>query len=133
MDRMKMIETIRADQAAREQETQRANELTAWKATASQAQANVDYYRSIVVAIGELLGPAAHTTDDGVVVPEVLCAKVLELTKARLEALQAIAEVVAPGAYQLSNNPWNCVDQLGEIKRMCMLLGYYNVHIFPTH
>ena len=41
----------------------------------------VDYYRGLVVQIGEQLGIAAKTSDDGSIQQDVLCAKVPELVQ----------------------------------------------------
>lgn len=56
-----------------------------WQKTARQESRNTDYYRGLVVAIGEMFGQEAKTSDDGMVHDEVLCAKVPELV-ARLHA-----------------------------------------------
>ena len=40
---------------------------------------NADYYRRLVVQIGETLGPSAYVADDGSVTADVLCAKVPEI------------------------------------------------------
>lgn len=40
---------------------------------------NTEYYRGIVVKIGELFGPAAYQSDDGSWQEDVLCAKVFDL------------------------------------------------------
>lgn len=59
----------------------------AWLKTAQQNQRNVAYYRGLVVKIGTMMGPDAYRQDDGGRSDAVLCAKVPELVKARLERL----------------------------------------------
>lgn len=56
----------------------------AWHDTALQHCRNEDYYRGLVIKIGEMLGPDAYISDDGSVQQDVLCAKVPELVAARL-------------------------------------------------
>lgn len=52
-----------------------------WVESARQFARNADYYRSLVVQIGELFGEEAKTSDDGSVQHDVLCAKVPELVR----------------------------------------------------
>lgn len=52
-----------------------------WIDSAAMFQRNSDYYRGLVVEIGELFGEEAKTSDDGSVQDGVLCAKVPELVK----------------------------------------------------
>lgn len=71
-------------------------EIDAWIETAGQATANAQWYRGLLVQIGEQLGEAAKTCDDGSKSEDVLVAKVPELVAARLafpkaELLGAIA------------------------------------------
>lgn len=49
-----------------------------WYDTALQHHRNEEYYRGLVVQIGEMLGEAAYTSDDGTRQEDVLCAKVPE-------------------------------------------------------
>jgi hypothetical protein len=53
----------------------------AWEDTAFQEAGNTQYYRDLVVQIGEMLGPEAKTADDGSYMDTVLCAKVPELVE----------------------------------------------------
>lgn len=46
---------------------------------ARQAQRNCDYYRGLVLQIGEMFGEAAFISDDGSKQDSILCAKVPEL------------------------------------------------------
>ena len=57
---------------------------TRWLETAHQHHRNEEYYRGLVVQIGEMLGDAAFIADDGVKHLDVLCAKVPDLVRARL-------------------------------------------------
>lgn len=59
-----------------------------WVESAMMFSRNEDYYRGLVVKIGEMLGPEAYVSDDGSVQQDVLCAKVPELVAARLRANQ---------------------------------------------
>lgn len=65
-------------------------EVENWKATAEQESRNRDYYRSLVVQIGEMLGPVAYTQDDGGIVTDVLCAKVPGLVAELLNKASAM-------------------------------------------
>jgi len=60
------------------------NERDCWLETARQEFNGREYYRSLVVKIGEMFGVSAKTCDDGTVVEDVLCAKVSELVSAAL-------------------------------------------------
>lgn len=59
-----------------------AREIEAWKETALLHHRNEQYYRGLVVKIGEMLGEAAYIADDGGRAEDVLCAKVPELVVA---------------------------------------------------
>jgi len=74
-----------------------ASVLAGWLDTAAQMQRNADFYRGIVVQVGELFGTAAKTSDDGSVQEDVLALKVPELVAA------AIAE--RDGLNALINTP----------------------------
>ena len=56
-------------------------EIAAWMETAAAAQRNTDFYRSLLIEIGELFGRAAHISDDGSYQADVLIAKVPDLVK----------------------------------------------------
>lgn len=58
-----------------------------WKLTAAQAQENADYYRGIVVKVGDLLGPGVRTSDDETTQQDVLAAKVVEEVRSLVERL----------------------------------------------
>lgn len=62
-----------------------------WIQSAEQFARNEDYYRGLVVKIGEMCGPDAYVSDDGSVQQDVLCAKVPELVASLIQA-QAAAE-----------------------------------------
>ena len=57
---------------------------TRWLETAHQHHRNEEYYRGLVVQIGEMLGDEAFIAGDGVKHLGVLCAKIPDLVKARL-------------------------------------------------
>ncbi len=57
-------------------------EIAAWEDTAAQSQRNAEYYKDLVVQIGENFGDAAKTADDGTLGDSILCAKVPELVHA---------------------------------------------------
>ena len=50
-----------------------------WRETAKQAQRNTEYYRGLLVQIGEFLGPEAYISDDGSVQDDVIVAKLPEM------------------------------------------------------
>ena len=56
--------------------------LRNWYDTAAQHARNEEYYRGLVIQIGEMLGDEAYISDDGSVQQDVLCAKVPELVRA---------------------------------------------------
>lgn len=56
-----------------------------WINSAREYSDGLEYYRGLVVQIGEAIGEQSHIADDGVQHPDVLCAKVPELV-ARLRA-----------------------------------------------
>ena len=64
---------------------QAVRERNNWCDTAAQHCRNEQYYRGLVIKIGEMLGRDAYVSDDGSVQEDVLCAKVPELV-ARLVA-----------------------------------------------
>ena len=68
-----------AEEIDREQQ-----KATNWLETAHQHHRNEEYYRGLVVQIGEMLGDEAFIADDGVKHLDVLCAKIPDLIKARL-------------------------------------------------
>jgi hypothetical protein len=55
---------------------------------------NSEYYRGLVVEIGEKFGVAARTADDGSVADGVLCAKVPELVAEALRKLRILRDRV---------------------------------------
>jgi len=68
------------------------SERDGWRAQAEQELRNAEYYRGLVVRIGEMFGVSAKTQDDGVVVDGVLCAKVPSLVEGMLAFTTAIRE-----------------------------------------
>ena len=57
-----------------------------WEEAARRYARNSDYYRSLVVRIGEFIGQEAYTADDGGVHDSVLCDKVPELVEKYMKA-----------------------------------------------
>lgn len=66
-----------------------------WTETAAQHCRNEEYYRGLIVKIGEPFGPPAKTSDDGSVQDRVICAKVPELVDALRATLAQAREVMA--------------------------------------
>ena len=58
--------------------------LCNWMETAAQESRNRDYYRGLLINIGELFGNDAHIADDGSYSTDVLCAKVPDLVTERI-------------------------------------------------
>lgn len=57
-------------------------ERNAWVLSAVQFSRNEEYYRGLVIRIGEMLGPDAYVSDDGSVQQDVLCDKIPEMVAA---------------------------------------------------
>ena len=76
-ERQRCNEVREALHACREREARNGAEL--WKDTAMQERRNVEYYRGLLVRIGDTFGVAARAQDDGGTTEGVLCAKVPEL------------------------------------------------------
>ena len=55
-----------------------------WQDFAAQSEKNTDYYRGLLVQIGEMFGEDAHIADDGSRMEDVLCAKVPQLVEQAL-------------------------------------------------
>jgi len=72
-----------------EKESERDN----WMETARQHLKNEEFYRELVVQIGEKFGDIAYISDDGSVQEDVLCLKVPELVSDLTEQLTHQAEV----------------------------------------
>ena len=66
----------------------------AWEETAKQSHRNCDFYRGLVVLIGEMMGDAAYMSDDGSKQQDVLCLKVPELVKAATIQRDALLAVM---------------------------------------
>lgn len=78
-----------ARQTAEEELAKVVYERDSWERTAKGFHGGLNYYRGLLVQIGEMLGPDAKTQDDGGVVPDVLVAKVLELVQKSVADLAA--------------------------------------------
>ena len=59
--------------------------LRAWYDTAAQYARNEEYYRGLVQEIGAMFGEEAYISDDGSKQQDVLCSKVPELVRAKME------------------------------------------------
>lgn len=59
-----------------------AERIAAWMQTAAQNDRNTEYYRGLLVRIGESIGEHAYIADDGSRSDDVLCAKLPELVEA---------------------------------------------------
>lgn len=59
-----------------------AQRISLWMQDAAQYHKNSEYYRGLLVKIGESIGDAAYTCDDGSRSEDVLCAKLPELVGA---------------------------------------------------
>jgi hypothetical protein len=71
-----------------------ARRIAAWMDAAAMFNRNSDFYRGIVVQIGEMFGEAAKTSDDGSVQQDVLALKVPELVASLRSALAAAQEEI---------------------------------------
>ena len=83
----------------------------AWIETAASFSRSSEYYKSLVVTIGEGFGVAAQTADDGSLMGEVLCAKVPELVDTLRgdlgrcrEALRNLIEAAKPCRIRVSDD-----------------------------
>lgn len=76
-------------------------EAEAWEQTAAQHLRNENYYRGLVVSIGEGFGAAARTSDDGSAQDGVLCAKVPELVAAMRGENERLARLAVPSVEQI--------------------------------
>lgn len=63
-----------------------AKRLATWMDEAARQMRNVEFYRGIVVQIGEMFGDAAKTSDDGTVQEDVLALRVPELVQALIQS-----------------------------------------------
>ena len=79
-------ELIQEDERLRHELARANSKAQKWRVEAEQTADNRDYYRSIVLEIGEFFGAAARTSDDGSIQQNVLCAKVPSLVRDLLNA-----------------------------------------------
>jgi hypothetical protein len=73
-----------------------------WEGFAAQGQRDIEYYRGVLDQIGDLLGIAAYTSDDGSIQDSVLCVKLPELVaklvyenvtlKSRINSLEVLGQ-----------------------------------------
>ena len=64
-----------------------AKRIAAWMESTAFHLTNEQYYRSLVVEIGETLGQQSKVADDGSVMEDVLCAKVPEMVRQMQNAI----------------------------------------------
>lgn len=74
---------------ARQAEQERDN----WIDTANQELRNTQYYRDLIIQIGEMIGESARTCDDGSKSEDILCAKVPELVRGRFDSAKRLQEL----------------------------------------
>ena len=72
-----------------------ARDRDLWRDSAAQAVKNADYYRGMLIRIGDMFGAAARIADDGTDMREVLVAKVPELV-ASLLAIKNVGKARLP-------------------------------------
>lgn len=65
-----------------------ATQENVWRDTAAQFSRDRDYYRGLVVRIGEAIGDEAYIADDGTRMEDVLCEKVPDLAIHAIEMLK---------------------------------------------
>ena len=110
-----------ANNRAEKAETERDN----WMETAALNQRNTDYYRGLVIQIGETIGKESYVADDGSISQDVLCAKVPELVikaeaenRRLVEALEFYAdkENWLGVSTSIGGNAWmaNCMNDKGK-------------------
>lgn len=86
------------------------NIVKAWYETAIFYHKNEEYYRGLIVKIGEMLGPDAYTDDAGKIHDSVLCAKVPELVENFLPK-------------QASKNPMQVHPEIMRLHRQQQVVG----------
>lgn len=87
-----------------------------WAETARQHHKNEEYYRGLVVRIGEAIGPQSYVSDDGSIQMEVLCAKVPELVEARLAEIDGLQTRMAEGFSAREGQVENGAKMIAELK-----------------
>jgi hypothetical protein len=65
-----------------------------WIETARLHHKNAEYYRGLVIRIGEAIGSQSYVSDDGSVQQDVLCAKVPDLVEALVAEIEKLRRVV---------------------------------------
>jgi len=106
-------EAAEAAAALRELKRERDN----WIETAEQFARNADFYRGIVVQIGDMFGEAAKTSDDGTVQDSVLSLVVPELVerlKRERDALKAENERLRSNLAALEDEKNTYIDYVGD-------------------
>jgi len=92
-----------------------------WIETCKQTQRNTDYYRDLLIQIGEVIGEDAKVCDDGTVVPDILVAKVPEL------AISIIENYKETKKNKTYNNYGGCSSEDMELTPKLKEIKYYLV------
>lgn len=95
-------------------------QVDSWKGTAAQCQRNSDFYRGLVVKIGEMFGDAAKTSNDSNVQEDVLALKVPELVQALHNDLLVTQEALIAAQERIH-------DQEAHVDRLKSLNHEYNL------
>jgi len=103
-----------------------AESSAAWMDSAAVFSRNADFYRGIVVQIGEMFGDAAKTSDDGSLQDSVLALKVPGLVAA-LTKQPAAQEPAAAGVAERESE----IEELA--KHLHKERGYDRYRTWPTH
>lgn len=86
-----------------------ATQENVWRDTAAQFSRDRDYYRGLVVRIGDAIGDEAYIADDGTRVEDVLCEKVPDLA---IHAIEMLKMRRAQGGYIVAKT--SCADALHD-------------------
>jgi len=97
--------------------------LAGWMANVEREIRNTEFYRGLIVQIGEMFGTAAKTSDDGTVQEDVLALKIPEL----------VQNLLATKVYEITNDSLVMIRQpaamgdvaLGDLDRWCVERNVY--------
>ena len=105
----------------RELAVQAGSSADSWQQIAAQHCRNEQYYHGLLIQIGEALGSAVMTCDDGTVSPDVLVAKVPEVALARIAELEKQIATARQEAFEQMAQYWEsrgCKTEAREARRM---------------
>jgi hypothetical protein len=88
-----------------------------WIEAAAMHHRNEQYYRGLVIQIGQMFGREAQIADDGTDMQEVLCAKVPELVEAALRSVRAAQNELGVPGPDYPAPVANAVEHLRSIPR----------------